>query len=387
MDRTARSVWMVALSLTTAFLAPSCGGDDFTTPSASEGGAPEGGAPEGGAPEGGSGGSNELPDAGNGGAQLGGEMGDGGASSESCETSVDCEGGRFCRDGSCASCADRADLASLAFGQAEPLETINDTAGDEGLRFARRLPDGIGLAYVRDFFGGTLWLTSDPEASAGAAVTKTDAYETGALPLSRELPEPLMGFDFFFSRRSRVGTEPLTTLLFGAKLSDELTLSEAAPLPAPFNSDQVVASHGLALSSSRAVWTRNSDGQLAVQLVTSPLPPSGEPTPLSLPLPDGCGFATELDYSPWLSPDGRLLLFAARRIDRGCKPPSDAISHIYALELSAAGQPIGNARLLGGMLDVEVRQTDASLSPDGCELLFSAQTDGPMRLYRAARVR
>jgi hypothetical protein len=391
MSPAARCSWWVTF-WAAALVGPSCSGEGFharETP-------PSGEAAAGGSTAvGGVAGGSDLPTPGGGGhsesggaLEMGGEADVGGAAAgATCTTDEGCDRGNFCREGSCHPCADFSDLASVEFGPAEPFEAINETARDEGLRFGRRLRDGVGLVYVRDFFGGTLWVTSDPLTSSGAAISTTDVFETGPLSLAQQLPEPLADFDFFFSRRPREKTEPVITRLFGAKQADDGTVGPPSELPAPFNTDGVVATYGLALSSERAVWMRNTDGRLAVQLVTSPLPPSGEPTPLSLPLPDGCGFATELDYAPWLSADGKLLLFSARRIDTGCKPATDASTHIYALELSAAGRPVGTAHVLTGMFDADVRQTDASLSRDGCELVFSAQPATSMRLYRATRRR
>jgi hypothetical protein len=118
------------------------------------------------------------------------------------------------------------------------------------------------------------------------------------------------------------------------------------------------------------------------------VPPQGEATELRLPLPDGCGFAGEFDFAPWLTPDGTKLFFTARRVDLGCPPPAGAVTHIYVLELSSAGQPLATARALTGLAEPEVRQTDPSLSPDGCELLFSAQEpEGRLQLFHAARIR
>jgi hypothetical protein len=316
-----------------------------------------------------------------------GASGGGGASGAGCTVSADCADGEFCRDGDCASCVDFSDLDSLQYGPPQPFEVINDSRDQEGLRFARRLHAGSGLIYVRDFFGGALWFTSDPYSGAGAAISKTDVYENGGLPVAHDLPAPLSGLDFFFSRRARTGDDAANTRLFGAILGEDGTLSDEQQLPAPFNSGEVVASYGLALSTKRAVWMRNIDGMLNIQLVTSPLPPTGEPTALRLPLPDGCGFASEFDYAPWLTPDGRTLFFTARRVDEGCPAGVDAMTHIYVVALSAAGQPIGEAHPLTGLAEADFRQSDPSLSADGCELLFSAQPDTGMQLYRAPRTR
>ncbi len=45
------------------------------------------------------------------------------------------------------------------------------------------------------------------------------------------------------------------------------------------------------------------------------------------------------------------------------------------------------AQALTGLAEPDVRQTDPSSSPDGCALLFSAQPEGPMQLFRAPRLR
>lgn len=376
-----RSLSLLALpALVVTLLAPSCTGDAFH---GDEGAAGQAGADDDQAAAGRGGGDTEV---GSGAAPTSGAPGHAGAGGSGCESKADCDQGRLCSEGACVPCAASLDLATLEFGPAEPFELINGTVDQEGLRAARRNRDGKGLIYVRDFFGGVLWLSTDPEQSAGAALSKTDVFETGGLPTSLELPGTLAGHDFFFSRKPRAGMDVRTRLL-GATLSDVGTLSDEAELAAPFNTDGVVASYGLALSTGRAVWTRNVDGALRIQLVTSALPADGEATELRLPLPGDCGFASELDYAPWLTPDGHALFFTARRIDEGCTPAPTAATHLYVVELSSAGQPVGKARVIDPLNDRSVRQTDPSLSPDGCELLFSAQPEGAMKLYHAPRIR
>jgi hypothetical protein len=392
MSQVVRSTLLLGLpAMATLLLGPSCRGAAFEGRGDAElgGEAGAGSSVDAGT---GAGGAGASSDAGSGGANdsAGGVNGGdaaGGDASGGCTVSADCADGDFCRDGGCVSCLDFSKLDSLEYGPPQPFEVINDSRDQEGLRFARRLHTGSGLIYVRDFFGGALWFASDPDTSAGGSISKTDVYESGGLPVAHELPAPLAGLDFFFSRRARTGDDAVKTRLFGAVLGEDGTPSDEQKLPAPFNSDEVVASYGLTLSAKRAVWMRNIDGMLNIQLVTSPLPPTGEPTGLRLPLPDGCGFASEFDYAPWLTPDGRTLFFAARRIDEGCPPAADAITHIYAVALSAAGQPIGDAHPLTGLAEADLRQGDPSLSADGCELLFSAQPDNGMELYRAPRTR
>ncbi|MDF3065482.1 MAG: hypothetical protein K0R38_1083 [Polyangiaceae bacterium] len=375
MASTVRSGLLLTLPALTALLvSQSCSGDPFHIDDAVTAGQTNGGetsdaGQSGGEPEGGT---------------AAGQGGTAGAAGGDC----DCDEGDFCRDGECVSCLDLSDLSSLEYGPAVPFEVINETATQEGLRLPRRIPGSDGLVYVRDFFGGVLWYTADPNESPGAPLSKTDVFESGGLPVAQALPEPLAGHNFFFHRRARLGTDPLPTMLFGATLKEDGTLTDEQALPAPFNAEGVVSSHALALGGERALWTRNVDGGLRIQLVTSPVPPRGEATELRLPLPDGCGFAGEFDFAPWLTPDGTKLFFTARRVDLGCPPPAGAVTHIYVLELSSAGQPLATARALTGLAEPEVRQTDPSLSPDGCELLFSAQEpEGRLQLFHAARIR
>lgn len=117
---------------------------------------------------------------------LGGEApavggaGEGGMPSGGCGSIADCGAGTFCRQGSCVACSDLNDLATLDYGNPEPLEVINATAGLEGMRFPRPTGQGLGLIYVRDFFGGHLWFTSDATESAGVALpAPQEGFESG----------------------------------------------------------------------------------------------------------------------------------------------------------------------------------------------------------------
>lgn len=316
-----------------------------------------------------------------------GEAGEAGAPNSGCSASAECDAGSFCQRGSCAPCAELGDLTALEYGNVEPLTVINVTAGQDHLRYVRPAGSGAGLVYVRDFFGGHLWFTSDPSKSAGAAVTVTPGVlEHAGLYVPFELPEPLGGHDFFFHR----SVEPTTTQpkLFGAKLGEDGSIMAATELPEPFNQAGVTASHTLALSRTRAVWTRNVDGQLDIRLMTLPLPPAGsDPSQLRLPLGYDCGFATELDYTPWLTPDGTTLFFTARAVDPDCSATVETVTRLYVIGLSASGEPQGNATMLHGLTPDASRQTDPALSPDGCHLYFSAQDEAGMSLYRAERVR
>jgi hypothetical protein len=364
-----------------------CEGPAFTAaPTAGAGGQDE--VAEGGAAAGGAGGAPASA-----GTTVGGEpslagAGQGGAASDVCGSNAECETGTFCNEGACTSCADLGDLSQLEYGQVEPLDIINATAGTDHLRFPRPVGEGLGLVYAREFYGGHLWFTSDSGKNAGTSITVGEGvHETGGLSVPYRLPAPLTGYDFFF-HRTVMDTSPQTKL-FGAKLTAAGVVSGATVLPDPFNGSNVNDSHSLALSEHRAVWLRNNDGALDIHLVTLALPPTGtEAVELRLPLPYDCGFASELSYSPWLSQDGKALFFVARAVDAtSCTPTADTPTRIYVIALSDVGEPQGAARALEGLGAEDARQTDPALTPDSCHLYFSATFEQTMGLFRAERVR
>lgn len=319
----------------------------------------------------------------------GGSGNEAGAPSGSCTDNAACASGTFCDQGSCVSCGQIADLAELEYGNPVPLEVINEKAGIAGLRFARPIGEGPGLVYTRDFFGGALWFTSDAEQTDGVALaTPVDTYQNGGLRVAFSLPQELAAHDFFF-QRSVVDTAMVTkSSLYGATLDDAGNLSEAVPLPAPFNQANVTASYSLALSERRAIWTQNLNGSLDIHLKTIGLPSEGqEPADLLLPLPFDCGTAAELEYAPWLTPDGETLFFTARTATEACMFTNETPSRIYVVGLSSSGEPLGAARELGGLGPDGSRQTDPALSADGCQLFYSSQSDESMLLYRAERLR
>jgi hypothetical protein len=341
----------------------------------------------GGAPRG-PGGQPSAGDAGQAGeATLGGGDNEAGAGAGGCSANVDCGAGTFCDQGGCVSCA-VADPAVVEFGNPVALEVINETIELEGLRFARPIGEGPGLVYTRDFFGGALWFTSDANQSDGIALGgPADTHQSGGLPIAFSLPPELSAHDFFF-HRSLVDNAITKTTLYGGNLDDAGNLSNAVPLPAPFNQANVAASYSLALSEERAIWTQNINGSLDIHLKTIGLPSEGqEPADLLLPLPFDCGFASELEFAPWLTPDGETLFFTARTATDACMFTNETPSRIYVVGLSSAGEPLGQARELGGLGPEGSRQSDPALSADGCHLFYSSQSDAAMLLYRAERLR
>lgn len=366
-------------------LAPlnACDGNEFSSALGDGGtGAGQGGQAEG---EGGAPLSAGAP------AQLGGEApsaagaaGEGGAPT-GCTANPDCDAGNFCREGECVSCSDFSDLATLEYDNPEPLEVLNSTTNMEGLRFARPSGSGDGLLYVREFFGGHLWFTSDPTKTAGTALTSPqDVLESGGIRVTHPLPKPLAAYNFFFQRRS--SAEGAATKLYGAHMDDSGVVVGETELPEPFNSN-VNASYSLALSEQRAIWMQNVNGGLDLHLKTLRLVPEGaEPADLRLPLPFECGFAGEFELAPWLTRDGKVLFFTARAVDETCVFPDGTATRVYAIALSDLGEPLGPARALSNLGPAERRQTDPALSPDSCQLFFSGDHDEGMGIFRAERV-
>jgi hypothetical protein len=378
-----------------AFLASSsfiaCEGSKFAASGTGGAGGQDAPAEEGGAPgaaagnPASTGGSGVGGDASSGGTGEAG-MAAGGAPVESCTTSADCRAARFCQQGSCVACDTLVDIAELEYGNPQPLDVINSTAAQDHLRFARPGP-GKGLIYVRDFFGGHLWFTSDPSKSAGAAITVGEGVvEYGGLYVPQALPAPFAGYNFFFHRAESASAD--VTRLFAAKLDDTGAVSGTEELPAPLNDPNAVDSYSIALAKNRVVWTRNIDGQLDVHLMTLALPfGDAEPVELRLPMPFECGFATEFEYAPWLTPDGATLFFTARALNESCEVTADTPTLLYVIALSAAGEPQGVARALSGLAADGVRQTDPALSADACQLFYSAQTETGVGLFRAERLK
>lgn len=354
------------------------------------GGAAGGGESAGGAAAGGAaaGSSAGAPD------PAGGDAGAGGR--EHCSSSEDCGAGQFCGAlGSCTSCQDLTsvgDPLSIAFGDVEELDKLNDAADLENLRFPRELHGGAKLTYVRDFFGGQIWLTGDFTASVGAPLdSPIDAamlFESGDLWFGEKLPNELGRYNFFFQRTAEQDSN--RQALFGAVIDAAGNATEVAALPQPFNAaaPTLRSSYGLALSRDRAVWTVNADGNLDVRLYTVAL--DGDPTPSTIPLTLEGGCSTgEFEYTPFLTPDGRLLFFSAKERTADCQPLPENPSDIFVVELDEAGQPRSPAVALAGVNQAASSDMDPALSADRCWLYFASarHESGRLRLYRARRTR
>jgi hypothetical protein len=317
------------------------------------------------------------------------------AAAGSCRASADCAADRYCSpEGVCTSCGDIAtkELGEIEFGEPEPLAAVNASGGDDGLRFPRAFDRGTKLLYERAYFGAnSIWLTGDYEQNEGAPIgfpIDGAGPEGGPLAVTG-LTGVLSEFNFFFTRNLADGGLTNGNQLFGARIDAAGMGSSVTPLAAPFNAAPR-RSQSLALSRDRAWWTVNVDGSLNIQLWTVPLTGDLIPSRVSLSLVNGCSIF-EFDYTPWATPDGRLLFitFRERERDEACTHIGNENStDVGVLKLTSAGQAQGPVVPLNVNRPI-LSDTDASLSQDQCWLYFSSSRheSGRLRLYRARRTR
>jgi hypothetical protein len=309
-----------------------------------------------------------------------------------CTDAAPCGDGLYCGDaGMCNPCSDLSSLASLEdveFGEPVPLTAINETVGLESLRFPRAFGSPPKLLYVRDYFGGRIWLTPDMDSSSGSplAVPIADpdpnVHESGPLLLEEGI-EGFSGHNFFFDRSTN---EPPTGTLQGASMNRSGMGSEVTPLPAPFNTGS--ASYALALSRTRAFWTQNLDGNLNIRLMTAPLEGDIIPAIVQIKLWNECQII-EFGYAPWVTPDGRILLLSFTEREDSCSLPDSAPHDLGIVRLDASGQPEHHVLAVRSVSQAGTSEGDGSLSSDMCWLYFVSNRDkaGQTLLYRARRVR
>jgi hypothetical protein len=413
----------MALALASAVLALPCAvhcdGERFSSDSAAGSGGTTGGAePQGGSATGGSssggasggveitGGSNSGGKSGAAGAHSGGTaseaggaeaggsdsggQGEGGAGGDShCDAATACPEGSYCgAEGSCVACSDITTLGNpgaAKFGVAEPLTLINQSAGDWFLRSPRAFGSGKALLYVRDYFGGEIWLTGDAETDIGtplpSPINDPNSYEYSPLWLDRA-DGPVGMLDFVFNRAAKNAPHEL----FTAHLAANGTSSDVTRMPAPFNPTPALSEsvYSMAVSKDRAWWVVNHDLKLSVQVLTAPLDQSGPPSIVPLRASADCALA-ELDFNPWVTPDGKLLFVNATERKADCSHVSGTPTDIAVIRLNEAGQALGPAIPLSSVNRPETSDLDASLSADQCTLYFVTNVMGKPRLMKARR--
>jgi hypothetical protein len=317
--------------------------------------------------------------------------GDGGA--PPCGTDAPCAQHEYCgSDGSCRRCDDLTSLedpGSAIFATPEPLSVLNAAAGDWYLRSPRPFGDGGALLYVRDFFGGEIWLTGDPLSNVGAPVpnpvSDPDFLEGAPLWFEPRENGALDAMNFVFNRMADTSSPHE---LYGARLDVNGTVSDIMRLPPPFNpvTPFSEASYAMAVSRDRAFWMVNRDLMFALQFLTAPLDASGPPSVVPLDYSDDCAL-TEFDVGAWVTPDGRLLFVSATERDASCAPLAGDTKDVVMFQLDESGQALGPAIAVNGINRAGESELDASLSADMCWLYFSRMDGDKLRLARARRER
>ena len=306
-----------------------------------------------------------------------------------CTDAGDCGSGLYCgRNAVCTPCSDLTaldDLREVEFGEGEPLTAINVAVSDQQLRHPRAFGEGPKLFYVRDFFGGRIWLTPDMHTSAGAPllepISAPDARESAPLVVDQGL-DAFSGHNFFFDRG---WSDPPRGVLYGAKIDASGTATEVTELPAPFNSTN--ASYAVALSRTRAFWTQNLDGELLIRLMTAPLEGEVIRSTVEMITENGCRIF-EFGYTPWVTPEGRILMVSISERDQDCNAGENSPQDVAWAKLDASGQPAHPLITVRNVNQPGTSETDGSLSPDLCWFYFASNRgESNYRLYRARRVR
>ena len=348
--------------------------------SSGKAGSDSAGTEAGGSNSGATGGSGNAGDASNAGApDPGGSGGSGGVVSSGC----DCPAGDYCRDGS-SDCFDCAELNRLRFTPPERLTTLSDNG--QGSQFPRIGKTTTDLVYV--FSGTGVRYTTDSSTSAGSSVKGTMPLDSGPLLLSQNVigmgPQGATDFNFVYDRV----VESMRRALYGGAWNNGLQTS--GQLPAPYNSgtsdySMAVALHPSANGAPRAYWmTLRVPGKAT--LVTALLEPNDMGAPVALAVGAPTCPSQDPDLAPWVTPDGKTLLFDHTRVDATCQATGQGKDLYTTLLQPATGQPPAGTAALP-MNDVNSASDDVqpSFSADLCDLYFASNRDGPYAVYRAHR--
>jgi hypothetical protein len=287
----------------------------------------------------------------------------------------------------------------LRFTPPERLDTLSDNG--QGSNFPRVGTTATDLVFV--FNGTGLRYTTDASTSAGSSVKGTQAQDNAPLLLREAVPSPatlgIAKFDFLFDR---VANKRL--LYVGAWAEGA---AGAVQLPPPFNGSGSDYSIAVALhpgaGPARAFWMTTREDEKP-QLYTAPVQDGATGAVVELRLakdlaeidpatmkPKTCP-TSDNDVAPWVTSDGKTLLFSHTRVDANCKAVSAQKRDIYTTLLQpATGQPpmdAMNAIVPATPLsDVNSSADDIepSFSADMCDLYFSSNRDGKFAVYRAHR--
>jgi hypothetical protein len=226
-----------------------------------------------------------------------------------------------------------------------------------------------------------LWYAPDVQSAPGGVIGASTALRAG---LDFFGDPGTLGFDVLFTETASDGTR---SILAATWQNGALGAEQEAPAPlTPSNSDDYDVA--FARMTSRAYFMTSDGG--STLLVTGTLGSSRtDPVLLALPAPGGgtCALGAT-DATPWVTPDGRVLLFSAPPLDAKCQPLDGAAADLYvALMNPTTGAPLTTAVAL--LSSSGTNEIDPSFGADLCSLYFasdkSAQNDGRTRLFRALR--
>jgi hypothetical protein len=282
----------------------------------------------------------------------------------------------------------------LRFATPERLATLSDNG--QGSNFPRVGSTTTDLVYV--FNGMGLRYTTDSSTSAGNSVKGTAPEDKGPLLLSENVSGfptlGIMSFNFVFDRMPPM----LPRKLYVSSWSEGV--QGAAELSPPFNLgngdySMAVALHPGASTTPRAFWMSTRDSGTP-QLYTAPLQEGATAELVNLRLakdtPGNPCVTSDADLAPWVTRDGKTLLFSHTRVDANCAVVTAQKRDLYTTLLQpTTGQPPSDAAAVivpaTPINDVNSSADDVepSFSADMCDLYFASNRDGNFAVYRAHR--
>jgi hypothetical protein len=313
--------------------------------------------------------------AGGGGTQTGGNGGSAGSVSGGSAGTPGCACAptEYCRGGECLACAE---LSSLEFGSPELVLDDPQTP----LRFPRPGDTPSSLFYRAGSDGsGRIHYTSNASSLGGLVGNPDVNQQSGALFVS----ELNRGYNLIFDETSS-GTRTARAASWNGT-----TLGSSMEMPPPLSpggfEDYSVAA---ATVTGRLFWMSSRDGPR--RLRTGMLDTgNGELVTIQVPKRVGagtCAWAGD-DATPWVTRDGRRLLFRSFPLDDACQPLDAATTDLFVVPLGPNGMPTQDAIALASLNEVGVTDTDPSLSADFCTLYFASDRGSPsdFKLFRARR--
>jgi hypothetical protein len=213
--------------------------------------------------------------------------------------------------------------------------------------------------------------------NSGPLLLDTGAALSALVDSKVDTSKPVLVFD---SSRTALNTEAL--------LAANLDASDVGALALPkgkHDSDIAVAWQS---TPPRFWWLSDATSTVGQKLVTATATDTLA-TPVPVTLDNGC--VVEVVEGPWVTGDGKRLLFGAappQPTDAGaCLPAPPGHARLYSARLDAQGQQISGTQakpLLSGAL--AAYETTPSLSPNLCTLYFSRfDAAGNGQLFSAAR--